>query len=224
MPLGLEVCVLCLVCVIALAHTQAWDACLPRVPLAEYLRVARTGDLVFFRAREVDLVHDLVSGFTHVGVVFRGPGEDARLLEIRGGDEVRGRKSGVSAPDLGRRVDEFDGQVCVAPVKTAVDARRMARAFGALKHASYPDRLRMHVAGCKLWPAYAPGDATMMCSEFALRLLGAAGGLRVRWRCQTPSDVMAACQRRGEHGCASAISTSGNYLGGREESPWRRNG
>ena len=202
---GPAVCVMCLLCVMVLAYTQAWDTCISRVPLAEYLRVARSGDLVFFRAREVDLVHDLVSGFTHVGVVFRGPGEDARVLEIRGGDEFRGGQPGVSAHALGRRVEEFDGAVCIAPVKSAVDARRLAGAFGALKRSSYPDRLRMHVAGCSLWPAYrVPGDV-MMCSEFALRLLGAAGGMRVGWRCQTPVDVMAACQRTGEYGCALEI-------------------
>ena len=203
----LTVCVM--VCVTVLVYTQTWGVGPTPVRLPEYLRGARCGDLVFFRDSQVDLAHDLVSGFTHVGVVFRGAGEEARLMEIRGGDEARGSTAGVSAPSLRRRVLEFDGAVYIAPVRTPVDADALARAFGAMTGASYPENLRRHVAGCKLWPAYDPG-AAMMCSEFALRLLGAAGGvrgLRGKWRCQTPSDVMAACQRDGEYGCASRVVT-----------------
>ena len=196
----LSVCVM--VCVTTLVYTQTWGVCPSRpVKLDEYLRGARCGDLAFFRDTQVDLAHDLVSGFTHVGVVFRGAGEDARLLEIRGGDEARGSKAGVSSPNLRRRVLEFDGAVYIAPIRTPVDAEALARAFGRMAGATYPENLRMHVAGCKLWPAYDPG-AAMMCSEFALRLLGA------RWRSQTPADVMAMCQRGGEYGCASQVVTT----------------
>ena len=194
----------------ALVFTQTWGVCSPPVDFARYLVEARSGDLVFFRARDIDLAHDLVSGFTHVGVVLRGGGgEEPRLLELRGGAEAGGAATGVSSTDLRLRVLDTDGAVFVARVRRPVDGAALGRSFNSLARSPYPARLRAHVAACKLWPAYDPG-AAMMCSEFAMRVLHGAGVMMDRtWRCQTPSDVMAQCQGSGEYECASRVSVGG---------------
>jgi hypothetical protein len=169
----------------------------------------RTGDLVFFRSRDISLVHDLVSGFTHVGVVAGGAdGQEAQLLEMRGNESgvIADGPIGATCGSLVRRIKEFDGDICVAPVVTEVSRVALLRAYQALaSEAIYPRRLHAHVAACKLLPGYAPGSAVMMCSEFALRVLAAAGGLQASWRCQTPIDVMVMIQTGRQYGCAIGL-------------------
>lgn len=192
-------CVACVACVavclaVCLAATQVWGVGLETIDIDEYARHARTGDLVFFRANTIDLVHDLVSSFTHVGLVLVEPGRAPLLAEIHKDEDIHGtwQPSGVYLNDLTWRVTQCDSRVFVVPRTTPIDAAEVRSAVTSLVDAPYPRALRRHVAACVMCPMYAPRDGRVMCSEFVMRVLG-----EPRWRCKTPADVMRWAQDEG---------------------------
>jgi hypothetical protein len=174
-----------------LAGTQTWglDSTVTSVMSVDaMIQSANAGDLLFFRRNTIDLAHDLVSGYTHVGVTLTAPGHDALLAEMC--DAEKNQRAGVYLRDLRSRVTSYaaDGLVVLVRRTAPLDPAELARTVTALQHASYPPHLRWYTAVCKLvpWLFGLRDDSVMICSEFVLLCLG-----EPRWRCQTPADVMA---------------------------------
>ena len=177
---------------LALAGMQTWgldSTVASGMSVDAMIQNANTGDLLFFRRNAVDIAHDLVSGYTHVGVTVTAPGHGALLAEMCNAE--KNHPAGVHIRDLRSRVASYaaEGLVVLVRRTATMDSAAFVREVTALQRASYPQHLRWYIAACKLLPRFPwvqRDDSVMVCSEFVLRCLG-----EPRWRCQTPADVMA---------------------------------
>lgn len=203
LSLVLRLCVCAFLAVAVVFVSQRWRMCGVKAA-EEYYTTARTGDLIFFRSAEVDPVHDVVSWFTHVGVVVKQPGMDPTLAEMHEGTATQ--RPGLHFNDVRRRVTEFRGRAFVVPVHKTVDGTEVMRVIRSVDN-PYPRHLRNHVAKCALLPGYksAPGNRPLMCSEFVLRVLDTLGVLRCDYRCKTPADAMTLSHLSGEFGCVREL-------------------
>lgn len=177
-----------LVVVAALASAVgAMGVVLPR--LFEYTDMpctvhARTGDVVLFRWDRTGIVHDLVSVFSHVGLVVERDGQpwilethkhgDARALGYEGG--------GVRAYPLADRVRTYPGAAWVLKLdrtRWQVDSRRLERAFSSLADRPYDEDHVRRLGSCFVETALGVGGShgsrAMFCSEFVGELLKGAG-------------------------------------------------
>lgn len=162
------------------------------LPLEWYLdEAAHTGDLVFFK-EEVDWLQTLVSPMTHVALVIMHPatGEPYLVETLEEGAMAAGeqQRAGTHMFPARERLMAFDGELSVARIRRPLSATRAMREVDDLKSAPYPRNIRKHVAACKLWP-WAVSHQSMMCSEFAARVLTRIG-TPLPWKCQTPSDLL----------------------------------
>jgi hypothetical protein len=106
--------------------------------------------------------------------------------------------------DLRRRIATADAELYVLRVRRELDPDAVLAVLGRvreLQRVPYPDRMRAHVAACKL---LGRDDGAMVCSEFVARVLGWP------WRCATPADLAASARAAGSHDCARRIFSGGS--------------
>lgn len=163
----------------------------------------RTGDLVLFRWHTVPAVHDLVSAFTHVGLVVHGPG-GAYLLEthMRGdGKDMGSARGGVHMYPLARRVGLYRGSVFalrLRPGASRPDAARLWSMLPGVHDVPFPARYaRLFARRCVM--GLGGGDAGvwkrgMFCSELVAAVLRATGTLSAAHdvSCTTPESFVGA--------------------------------
>lgn len=143
----------------------------------------QTGDLVLFRWDGIDALHELVSAFTHVGMVVVVRGQPYILETHRDGDARRMgcEGGGVRVYPLQPRVRTYAGAAWALTLdrtRWRVDARALYEAARDLARVPYDDDHRAHILGtCVLGRAPKPGRASMFCSEFVGELLARAGVL-----------------------------------------------
>lgn len=155
----------------------------------------RTGDLVLFRWDGIDAAHELVSAFTHVGIVVMVRGRPCILETHRDGDArhmgIDG--GGVRLYPLDLRVCTYPGGAWLLRANRTVDERALWRAARDLAGVPYDDDHRAHILRtCLLGrPPKVPRDA-MFCSEFVGELLVRAGVLprHVGTSCLTPESFV----------------------------------
>lgn len=80
---------------------------------------ARTGDLLLFRWHSVDLIHNFISFFTHVGIVVELDNKKYILETHREGDTVNMGvyDGGVKLYDLKERIRMYEGHNFLLPLK-----------------------------------------------------------------------------------------------------------
>lgn len=194
---------LCLLCVVLSVVARVRPRIVPvrqSMALGWYLdERSHTGDLVFFRSAGIDWMHDLVSPMTHVAVIAMHPvtGEPL-VVEMHDADAVPGECAGVHVYPARERLEAFDGSLVVMPVRRPRNGAQVLQVAEEQAGQPYPERVRGHVAACKLVPGYR-AKAGMMCSEFVQHVLDRMGILKGPWRCVTPSDLMARADRSGAY-------------------------
>lgn len=170
---------------------------LPRCPLAD----VQTGDVVLFRWDGTDLVHDLVSTFSHVGLVVLRGTEPWILETHRDGDGLNpGGSGGVRAYPLKHRTQTYPGAAWVLRLdreRWSVRAEDVEAALPDLFHRPYDYGHKSRLASCFADSVLGLGGRShgahsMFCSEFVGELLRHAGVLPNAYNtaCLTPESFV----------------------------------
>lgn len=86
---------------------------------SEIYKLAKTGDILLFRWNKVDLVHNFVSFFTHVGIVVEIDNEKYILeTHLKGDTKHMGNPNGgVHLYDFKDRINMYNGHNFLLPIK-----------------------------------------------------------------------------------------------------------
>lgn len=167
---------------------------MPRCPLGD----VRTGDVVLFRWDGTDFVHDLVSTFSHVGIVVVRGSEPWILETHKDGDGLR-PGGGVRAYPLKPRVRTYPGAAWVLKLdRTRWDIlpKDLESAMPEFFHKPYDTEHKTRLATCfadsVLGLPGGHGSAKMFCSEFVGELLRRVGVLPREYdtACLTPESFV----------------------------------
>lgn len=174
----------------ALAAHMHVDAC--------HVTEARTGDVVLFRWDGTSAAHDLVSTFSHVGIVVVRNTEPWILETHKVGDTraLGYEGDGVRAYPLEHRVQTYPGAAWLLKLDRArwhVDPRALERAFASLVNTPYDYAHEPRLASCfvdaVLGVRRSHASPKMFCSEFVGELLRRVGVLSdVDTACLTPES------------------------------------
>lgn len=173
------------------------------------IRNSQTGDLIYFRARGVDILHSIVSYFTHIGMVLRDPITDEVFIvetHAEGDTDHMGfqKRSGVNFYDLRERINQYDGNVYYSRLIPSIpDINDKVRDFiEKCKGVPYDHGNRNHyINTCMLCvPTTRQDMEKMFCSEFVGHTLRDLGLLKedTRVSCFTPSSFVGMYSHTGE--------------------------
>lgn len=184
-----------LACVAVYLYRTWWKVRgLPRVCLDEL--TLRTGDLLLFISSSASPVTQLISVFTHVGMVVERGGAQYILETHEQGDAARLGvfTGGVHLHPLRARVLAYEGRVCALRLRpgAAPDELNLWRHLPSLSDIPFHSRYRSHYAGCCVAKSGCGRRAGMFCSEFVGLLLKLLGLLppETPLQCLTPESFV----------------------------------
>lgn len=96
-------------------HNRTWVHDIPTRKLHTEFASLRTGDIILFRNKRASLAHDLVSPFTHIGMVVVH-GDKKLTLETHAPGDTKALgvdRGGVNMYDLNRRLETYQGMMYV---------------------------------------------------------------------------------------------------------------
>lgn len=162
------------------------------------LTSARTGDVVLFRWDGTGIVHDLVSTYSHVGLVIVRDGEPWILETHKVGDarDLGYGGDGVRAYPLAERVQTYPGAAWILRLhpSLSVSSKDLERAFASLESTPYDYHSTKRMASCFVDTVLGVGGShashKMFCSEFVGELLRRLGVLSSEYdtACLTPES------------------------------------
>lgn len=181
----------CIACAFYVHARIAWVGRLPCMPLKTVYTSLRTGDLVLFRYNEASLAHDLVSPFTHVGMVVDFDGKKCIIESHNRGDAkaLGVLDGGVHVYDLKDRVRTYEGCTFVLRMRHGLHVDPGAEKYMKSKipeeyaaipyYESYASHIGMYCLPKALCDTCfdKPVRRGMFCSEFVGLLLGDLGVL-----------------------------------------------
>ena len=112
----LYIFIICIVLLMLYVHTIKN---LPSVPIKSAMKQCQTGDLVLFRWFEVSPLHDLISTFTHVGMVVEIDGTKYIIeSHLKGDTKHMGvHTGGVHLYDFDKRLSSYEGYKYLVKLK-----------------------------------------------------------------------------------------------------------
>lgn len=90
--------------------------------LDEIYNLAENGDLIYFRWKEVSFFHEIISPFTHIGIIIINPETKEKLIvesHLAGDTKHLGNdKGGIHTYPLKLRLSTYDGYTFLSKLKT----------------------------------------------------------------------------------------------------------
>lgn len=104
---------LCVIFMLYYLSLKVYIYMLEEIEFTKFLDLVEPGDLILFKWHEVDILHEIFSSFTHVGIVIQ---IDDRLCiletHLKGDTKKMGYyTSGVNIYDLNQRIKEYEGDI-----------------------------------------------------------------------------------------------------------------
>jgi hypothetical protein len=166
----------------------------PCISIEHVLENARTGDLIYFRWRGVDILHSVVSYFTHIGMILRDPiTDEVFILEThREGDtDHMGfyNFKGMNAYSLKDRIAHYKGDLYYGKLRIEVSDidTKVKECMAMCQDIPYDEEHRSHfINTCMLcMPTTRRESESMFCSEFI--------GFKLRHLKLIPEDAPISC-------------------------------
>jgi hypothetical protein len=139
----------------------------------------KTGDVICFRSNDYTFLHDLVSPFTHIGIVIETI-NGKKILEMHDTNDLKHMgiyNTGVNMYDLKYRIKTYEGDVYLSQLKTTVDKKKIKNLLSKIEflnklkfdtnHKEHLIKKCMIKRGCK--KCFKPEKKKleyMFCSEF----------------------------------------------------------
>lgn len=103
-------------------HAQYITHYTPSKTLNEvYYNLAETGDIVYFRWKDVAFTHELISPFTHIGLIIIDPDTDKRYIvetHLAGdGKKLGVYEGGINVYPLKERLEKYEGHTFLTKLK-----------------------------------------------------------------------------------------------------------
>ena len=166
----------------------------PGISIGDVLQHAKTGDLIYFRWRGVDILHSVVSYFTHIGMILRDPiTDEVFILEThREGDtDHMGfyNFKGMNTYSLKDRIENYKGDLYYGKLRVEVEDidTKVKECMKECQSIPYDDNHRNHfINTCMLcMPTERRESDTMFCSEFV--------GYKLRYLKLIPDSAQISC-------------------------------
>jgi len=165
-----------------------------RTNIKEVLKKCKTGDIIYFRTQGADLLHSVVSYFTHIGMILRDPiTDEVHIVEThaKGDTDHMGYHgvSGINLYNLEERIKQYAGTVYFGKLCIQVDEinEKIKECIEKCMNIPYDHDNRNHyINTCMLCiPTIRQETEQMFCSEFI--------GYILRYLNLISSDVNISC-------------------------------
>jgi hypothetical protein len=181
---------------------------LNKIHINEICNLAETGDIIYFRWTDVDIMHEIVSPFTHIGLVIINPYTKHKYIietHLKGdGKELGVLDGGIQQYNLNDRLQTYEGHTYLSKLKNVYKPNldqvlKLISNFKAFKkdipfYGDYSNYFKMNCIKYKLCNDCFTIEekAGLFCSEFVgfcLKELQIVNN-DFNYKCMTPGDFM----------------------------------